>query len=894
MTLAAEQIDPRRDDIVRAMRLAVTSSPDATFMLDREGAILLANPALCGSLRADESRLLGHPIDLSAGSTDPQRFREKLRAALDGTTSRYRTTGVDPLGSSYIAEITLVPIRIDDVVVAVLGTALDTTAAEQRESEVRRDEDLLRLVGRLARFGGWSIDAETRAVSFSEGARHMLGIPDGVPDLTSIVWAMFPDEHRGRVAALLEQCLTTGEPYDIETIMVSSAGERLTIRTVAEAEVLGDGRIVGAHGAMWDITETVVARARERALESRLSNTLNAISDGIIFLDHNAVTTYVNQHAVEMWRTTEESLKSGSLWDIFPGADAAGFRASFDRARANGERDVYRALYAPYGRWFETAAYPTEDGLAVYVRDVTADEETQALARRLLEQLKQQAALLDTASDAMIVRDLDNRVLYWNHAAEKLYGWSSEEAVGQWVGDLMYADGDLLERMTEQVMQTGYLSEEVEQRTRDGRTVIVDCRWQLIKDDDGHPTSIFAVKTDITEYRRQQDAHFRTQRMEALGTLGSGIAHDINNILTPILMSAQLLRSDDDDAARRELISTIETAVKRGAEMIRQVLSFARGVEGRRIVIDIGRLLDDLTTLTGDMLPKGITLEIDRATDLPTTVGDPTQLLQVLVNLVTNAKDAMGASGLLRISATPLDITDQDALASGDAAAGSYVTISVEDDGHGMSADVIDRIFEPFYTTKLPSKGTGLGLSTSLAILRAHNGFIQVDSTQGRGTRFTVGMPIKAAPRLAELPSPATLLSLPAGDGELVLVVDDDASIRTITSKTLQAHGYRTVLASNGREAIEIIERGTERVDLVLTDMMMPVMDGAATSAYLEEHHPSIPIIAASGLGSGGRASHAVGMGITRFIAKPYTTSLLLTTVRDTLLAHRAPDEEAS
>jgi len=345
--------------------------------------------------------------------------------------------------------------------------------------------------------------------------------------------------------------------------------------------------------------------------------------------------------------------------------------------------------------------------------------------------------------------------------------------------------------------------------------------------------------------------------MEALGTLASGMAHDINNLLTPILMSEQLLRSDDDDAARSELFSPTETAIKRGAEMICQVLSCARGVESWRIVIDIGRLLDELIALAADMLPKGITLEIDRATDLPTTVGDPTQLLQVLVNLVTNAKDAMGPSSLLRLSATPLKVTDEDALVSHDAAAGSYVVMSVEDDGHGMSADVVDRIFESFSTTKFPSKGTGLGLAPSPAILRAHDGFIQVDSKQGRGTRFTVGMPVRSAARLAELPSTTTPLSLPEGNGELVLVVDDDASIRAITSKALEAHGCGTARAGKEREP------------------------STSSSAYVEAHHLS------------GRTSTAVGMGIARFIAKPYTTSLMLTTVRETLLEHQAREEEA-
>jgi nitrogen-specific signal transduction histidine kinase/CheY-like chemotaxis protein len=402
-------------------------------------------------------------------------------------------------------------------------------------------------------------------------------------------------------------------------------------------------------------------------------------------------------------------------------------------------------------------------------------------------------------------------------------------------------------------------------------------------------TGIFAVNTDITEYRRELEARHRAQRLESLGTLAGGIAHDLNNVLTPILMAVQLLAQDERNAERLELLDTVETAVKRGSEMIRQVLSFARGVDGRRIVIDAGRLLDDLVVLTRDVMPRGVEVVVERATPLPTVVGDPTQLLQVLVNLVTNARDALGGSGRLVISADSLEIADEYTSVSHAAAPGSYLQLCVEDTGQGMPAEVVSKIFEPFFTTKVQGRGTGLGLSTSLAIVRSHGGFMQVYSEPGRGTRFTIGIPVAAS---ADVEAPVTTSSgaLPRGNGEVVLVVDDEEAIRSVTRRTLEAHGYRVLVAGDGREAIEVIEHGDEPIDLVLTDMMMPVMDGAATSAYLEEHHPDLPIIAASGLNAGGDST-AVGMGIARFIAKPYTTVALLTSVSDTLREHRAASE---
>jgi two-component system, cell cycle sensor histidine kinase and response regulator CckA len=204
-----------------------------------------------------------------------------------------------------------------------------------------------------------------------------------------------------------------------------------------------------------------------------------------------------------------------------------------------------------------------------------------------------------------------------------------------------------------------------------------------------------------------------------------------------------------------------------------------------------------------------------------------------------------------------------------------------------MGPDTVEKIFEPFFTTKDVGKGTGLGLATSLAIVRSHGGFMQVYSEPGRGTRFTVGLPVSSSPRSDSTVTRRPEVPLPRGHGERILVVDDEATILQITCQTLELNGYRTLRAANGREAIDVIASSSESVDLVLTDMMMPVMDGAALSAHLEQEHPEIPVIAASGLNSNGGVARAVGMGVSRFLPKPYTTSLLVTTVRDTLLEHR-------
>lgn len=887
MSTGTTEREQQLASVVHALRIAHGSSPDSVFVLDAEGRFLMVNTTLCALLGIDESAMLGQHFEQPARSTDGEHVRDAVADTLGGAPQRYRASWTTPGGELIVSEITLLPIRIDDAVVAVLGTGRNLTNESPDLADRQRSEELLRIAGRVARFGGWSLDARNRRVVLSEGARRILELPDEADDLTEAAWALHPEQNAATMRAHLEACLRDGTPFDLESSMTTAAGRTISVRTIGQAERRADGEISGAYGAIWDVTDSAESRRREQALESRLTATVSSISDGFFFVDHDDRMTYLNHAAVEMARRPLDELIGAQLWSLFPEAVEAGFRSSFDRARTTGERVVHRALFAPYGRWFETTAYGTTEGLAVYLRDVTDEQEAQEAARRDHERLAYQAALLDTARDAMLVRKLDGTILYWNKAAAELYGCPVDEAIGANVFDIISTEPTSRDAALDEVMRTGYYAGELQQTGLHGRPLIVDCRWQLLTDDNGVPTGLFAVNSDITEFRREQESRQRAQRLESLGTLAGGIAHDLNNVLTPILMSVQLLSQDEDDAQRRELLGTMEAAVKRGSEMIRQVLTFARGVDGRRVAVDISTLLDDLQALTRDLVPRGITVRVERPDVRHSTVGDPTQLLQVLVNLVTNARDAIGETGKISITASPLEIVDEYTSVSHSASPGHYVQIAVEDDGQGMPAHVAEKIFEPFFTTKPHGRGTGLGLATSLSIIRSHGGFMQVYSEEGRGTRFIVGLPIISLAdedlgEASDLPR-----VLPRGDGEVILVVDDDESIRSVTRRTLEAYGYRVILAADGREAIDIVESGEHAVALVLTDMMMPVMDGAATSAYLEEHHPDLPIIAASGLSSGGDSS-AVGMGIARFLAKPYTTRTLVTSVSDTLREHRS------
>lgn len=747
--------------------------------------------------------------------------------------------------------------------------------------------ELLRIASSMARFGGWSVDATTRTLELSAEVRSILKLPlTGKLDVEHAT-SLHPEQWRPVIRENLERCLTEGTAFDLELPIDTTEGDRLVVRIIGEASRAANGTVTRAHGAVWDITASVEQRERARSLEARLEATLNSISDGLLFINPEGRFTFVNDEGARMLHSTVDSLAGVAVLDAFPEAAGTSFIAALDASMTRRERTVAREYYAPLDAIFEATMYPSENGVAVYLKDVTEEERIRRERDESARRLTEQAALIEAAKDAMIVRDLEGRITYWNRAAAALYGWSAAEAIGRSERDLLYDDPSAFDDAVAGTLRDDYWSGELEQRTRSQRALVAECRWQLLRDTSGAPESIFAVVSDITAEKKAQEARLRAQRMESLGTLAGGIAHDLNNVLTPILMSVQLLEQGEDDAGRREILKTMEGAVKRGADMIRQVLSFARGVEGRRVAVDVPRLVADLVAYARDVLPRTVRLDLALDDGLPPTTGDPTQLHQILVNLVTNARDAMPDGGTLRIRSAQLVLEDSYSSVSHLAMPGHYIVIDVEDSGHGMGPDTVEKIFEPFFTTKDVGKGTGLGLATSLAIVRSHGGFMQVYSEPGRGTRFTVGLPVSSSPRSDSTVTRRPEVQLPRGHGERILVVDDEATILQITCQTLELNGYRTLRAANGREAIDVIASSSESVDLVLTDMMMPVMDGAALSAHLEQEHPEIPVIAASGLNSNGGVARAVGMGVSRFLPKPYTTSLLLTTVRDTLLEHR-------
>jgi len=502
--------------------------------------------------------------------------------------------------------------------------------------------------------------------------------------------------------------------------------------------------------------------------------------------------------------------------------------------------------------------------------------------KRAEEQIREQAALLDQAQDAIMVRDLDQKVLFWNKGAEHIYGWTAEEAIGRNVRELIFKQpSQQFETARKTVIEKGEWIGEMHQTRRNGSAIIIESRWTLVRDDKGVPRSILVINTDITEKKHMEAQFLRAQRMESIGTLAGGIAHDLNNVLSPILMSIDMLQMKTTDESSRKWLDVLRTNAERGGDMVRQVLSFARGVEGERVAMQPKHMIKEIIKILRETLPKSIEISFQIPNDLWIISADATQMHQVLMNLCVNARDAMADGGSISISAENVFLDENYARMHIEAKSGRFVMISVSDTGPGMSPEIQSRIFEPFFTTKEMTKGTGLGLSTAMTIVKSHGGFINVYSELHKGSAFTVYLPALDKPGAAE--SASMQLDMPLGNGELILVVDDEESIREITRGTLEAFGYKVLTASDGTEALALYADKKNEIAVVLTDMVMPFMDGPATIRALQRMNRSVRIIAASGLGAGQRAGEGALEGVSVFLSKPYTAEKLLKTLAQVL-----------
>jgi PAS domain S-box-containing protein len=640
-----------------------------------------------------------------------------------------------------------------------------------------------------------------------------------------------------------------------------------------------------------DVTERRLANESLRQSEERFRGMFEHAPSGITILDPAGRFVRVNPAYAEMHRESMEALIGRSLVDVAHPDDGPITKQLLDEV-SSGRRESFlqerRFLRADgsiaWGR-ISISAVRDEAGAIISMIGIKQEITEQRMAEQALH----------ASRELMEIAGRMGRIGGWSvQVPPTEVQWSDEvcaiyEVPAGTIPSLAEAFA-FFTTESRSVAESAFAKCMSEGRGFDVELQLVTARgtrrWvraigQAGRDAHGRITSARGALQDITEQKALEQQFLRAQRMESVGTLAGGIAHDLNNVFTPIVMAVDLLKSFETDPEKVAILSSVEASTHRGVDLVRQVLTFARGTEGRRVEVQVRHLVAEVGKIVHETFPKSVEFVSAVPSSLWTVSGDPTQLHQVLVNLCVNARDAMPHGGRLTVTLAETQLDAQYAGMTPEAKPGPYVVIDVEDTGTGIPPEVMDRIFDPFFTTKELGKGTGLGLSTSAAIIKSHAGFIRCYSEVGKGSRFRIYLP--ANTESASAPRDTEHVALPRGNGETILVVDDESAVRDITRQTLEAFGYRVLVATDGADGVAVFASNRAAIALVLSDVMMPVMDGPTMVEVLTRMAPDVRVLAASGLHANAHSRQTSGANVRGFLPKPYSAVALLTAIRAAL-----------
>ena len=702
----------------------------------------------------------------------------------------------------------------------------------------------------------------------------------------------FSPETARRLRAIDERVLA-GEQTSEEVEVLLPSGERrvfLEVKTPLKEEG-ADETISGLLGISTDITERKRREERLRRSEQRFQRMFQLTPIPLLIVGAEGSVTYGNEAFTRVFGYTLADIPDLDSWWARTHPDAETRRRATQawndmvaeaRARhAALEPREFDHITCGDGsvRTVEISGAHLDDELVVTFFDLTERRETEA-------RLELQGAALNAAANGIVITDHLGHIVWINHAFTQLTGYTEHEVIGRTPSILN--SGKQSRAFYDDLWRTirggHFWRGGLRNRRKDGTLYDEEMTITPLLSGSGVITHFIAIKQDVTERKALEKQYLRAQRIEGIGLLASGIAHDLNNVLTPVLMAVDLMKLVGLTPELTMIADNIEVSARRGAAVIKQVLTFARGVDGEKTRVKLADLVEETVRLARETFPRNIRIESRVPAELWSVRGDSTQLHQVLLNLSVNARDAMPMGGELTFSATNVHLDEDEARLLPQARPGDFVRLDVHDNGVGMAPEVVERIFEPFFTTKEHGEGTGLGLSTVLGIVRGHGGAVTVESTPGQGTRFILHLPALLGQAANAGPDPITLL--PRGNGELLLVVDDEPSVLSVLERLLQRCGYRTVHAENGIDALRVFSEHADEIALVITDIMMPRMDGVDLICELLRRRPGLPCIAASGLMTlqdQVRIGELKTHGVKSFLSKPFSAEALLRMVRQEL-----------
>lgn len=763
----------------------------------------------------------------------------------------------------------------------MLGTHTDITAAKESEQQVADALALTEAVISSSPIGIITYDDRGQTVSVNPAAAAMVGATEA-----ELLRLNFHAIESWRGSGMLDgagRALATGTRVQVETELVTSFGRALSLAaTFVPFQFRGEWRLLLL---MRDITESRRALAALSDSERRWQFALEGAGDGVWDWDVPSGRVFYSPRWMAMlgFGPDECAGNYGTAEGLIHPEDRSPGRAALEDCLTGRtesyEREMrFRCKDGSY-KWILSRGRVVERDAAGGPIRMIGTHADLTERRRTAERLN----LLDTAIQAMpwgvLITTRDGVIEQANPGFCRMSGYALGEVLGR-TPRLLKSDRqppEFYTRLWQTILAGENWNGELINRRRDGAEYPERMTIAPVKHGGTRITHFIAIKQDITEEKRLERQFLRSQRMESIGLLAGGIAHDLNNVLAPILLSVELLRAHRPDAAQDHALALIEASARRGTGVVRQVLTFARGIDGDRTPVRPGDLLREFVVILEETFPRHIEIRRQVEPGVPTVLGDTTQLHQVLLNLAVNARDAMPQGGILTLDVRPVVLTQRFDTVAGPLAPGRYVLFTVRDTGSGMSPETRDRLFEPFYTTKPLGKGTGLGLPTVLGIVRSHGGGIEVHSAPGAGAEFRVYLPALAG-EAGEPPVSAAWPDL-RGEGRCVLICDDEPAVREIAGRLLRQQGFVTLEAENGREAMTTFVLHRTEIHAVISDIMMPLMTGDRAAAEMLRLKPDLPILFMSGLldqDTLATALRQVNRPAVPLLRKPFTVPELL------------------
>jgi PAS domain S-box-containing protein len=885
IAIRADITERKRGETVAAQLAALVASSDDAFIgKDMKGIVTSWNASAERIFGYSTSEMIGRSTSWLIPPSHQEEEMELLRQVERGESiPHFETVRVRKNGSSLDVSVKVSAIRnTEGMVVGASVVARDITMTKQMEKTQSASELRYRRLFETAKDGILILDAQTgMVVDVNPFLVNLLGYTHD-QFLGKAVWELgfFKDiaANEGKFVELREKEYVRYENLPLET----SDGRRIEVEFVSNVYLVNDQKVIQCN--IRDISARKRAADALRESERFAQATIDALPAHLCVLDETGTILAVNR----AWRNfgaanqlvaqnVSEGINYLAVCDASADPTASAFAAGI-RAVLRGALPAFSLEYPCHSpteqRWFmgRVTRFASDGPVRVVAEHENITERVSSERR-----LREQAEILANSHEGVVIVGLDNKVSLWNHGAEELFGWTSAEALNR-PSEQVFGIDDLavMTSMHTAVERDGFWNGEMRLKNRDGRKLVVDCRITLVRDEAGQPRARLKFLADITEKKKLEQQFLRAQRLEAIGTLSGGIAHDLNNILSPMLMVTPMLMENLPDPQSVELLKMIEQGAKRGSNIIKQLLTFSRGIEGERGPVQVAHLLKDMAMIIGETFPRDISLEEKIPANLWPINADATQIHQVLMNLCVNARDAMPAGGRISLTAANVFLDEAIVVQYPPTKPGRYVRLQIADTGAGIPREHLERIFEPFFTTKELGKGTGLGLSTVLGIVQSHGGFVVVYSEPGQGTSFSVHLPAIAGAVAADAISVARLRS---GKRELILIVDDEAAIRRSLSLALEKHNYRVLAAADGREAVILFEANHDRVRLMVTDVMMPGINGVTLIRLLRAQEPQLRVIAMSGLHDDARRAELIALGVTQIIAKPSSVDEILEAV---------------